>query len=226
MTDLLLIEDNMELAAILCEFLARDGYSLFHAQNGEEGILFLKKESVKLVLLDLMLPGIDGFSVCEEIRKQGPVPIMVLSARTDKESKISSLVIGADDYIEKPYDLDVLLAKIKAHIRRSYELQAENVVLTDGELVIDLDATKVTRQGEDIEVTIKEFNLLVLFLQNKDKTLRKEWLFDKVWGMDSESEPSTLTVHINKLREKIEENPQKPQKIITVWGVGYKYEGI
>lgn len=226
MKDILLIEDNMELAAILSQFLERDGYSLFHAATGEEGIFFLKREQIKLVLLDLMLPGMDGFAVCGEIRRQGPLPIMVLSARTDKESKISSLGIGADDYIEKPFDMDILLAKIKALIRRNYEFSVENTILADGSLIVDQDANSVKKNGEIIDVTIKEFELLVLFLKNKGKTLRKEWLFNQVWGLESESEPSTLTVHINKLREKIEENPKKPKRITTVWGVGYKYESL
>lgn len=226
MVDLLVIEDNVELGTILCEFLAKDGYSLFQAKTGEEGIEFLKNNTVKLVLLDIMLPGIDGFGVCELIRKQGNIPIIILSARVDKKDKITGLELGADDYIEKPFDMDVLSAKIAAHLRRSYGLKDKSRIVADGDITIDLDAKTAYFKGIPLNMTIKEYELLLLFLQNKGKTLRKEWLFDRVWGSDSFSEPSTLTVHINKIREKIEDTPKNPRRIITVWGVGYKYETV
>lgn len=224
MKDLLLIEDNLELAAILGEFLAKDGYSLFHAKTGEEGIAFLQKDTAKLVLLDLMLPNIDGFGVCEEIRRISNVPIIITSAKVGKEDKITSLSLGADDYMEKPFDLDVLLAKIKAGIRRSYDMGENKELLSDRDLTVDLTSRMAYLKQKPLTMTSKEFELLTLFLENKDKSLRKEWIFDQIWGADSFSEFSTLTVHINKLREKIEENPKKPKRIKTVWGVGYKYE--
>ena len=224
MKDLLLIEDNLELAAILSEFLRKDGYSLFHAVTGEEGVNYLKEHMVKLVLLDLMLPNIDGFGVCEEIRKISNVPIIITSAKVDKSDKITSLSLGADDYVEKPFDLDVLLAKIKAGIRRSYSMKEEAKILVDGNLTVNLSTRMVYLEGKEVVMTSKEYELLVLFLKSPNKSLRKEWMFDEVWGADSFSEFSTLTVHINKLREKIEENPKKPKRIKTVWGVGYKYE--
>jgi len=226
MTDLLIIEDNQELAGLLCDFLKREGYSIFHALSGEDGLDFLEKNQVKLVLLDIMLPNIDGFGVCKQIRQQKNLPIIIMSARVGKEDKIAGLDLGADDYVEKPFDIDVLLAKIKSNLRRSYQLSEENSVIVDGNIKIDLDATGVFVDNMQVEMTIKEYDLLVLFLKNKSKTLRKEWIFDKIWGVDSFSEPSTLTVHINKLREKIEINPKNPQRIITVWGIGYKYETI
>jgi len=226
MTDLLIIEDNEELAGLLCDFLKREGYSIFHASSGEDGLDFLEKNQVQLVLLDIMLPNIDGFGVCKQIRQQKNIPIIIMSARVGKEDKIAGLDLGADDYVEKPFDIDVVLAKIKSNLRRSYQLSEENSVIVDGNIKIDLDATSVFVDNMQVEMTIKEYELLVLFLKNKSKTLRKEWIFDKIWGVDSFSEPSTLTVHINKLREKIEINPKSPQRIITVWGIGYKYETI
>ncbi|MDF2541108.1 MAG: transcriptional regulator [Herbinix sp.] len=226
MVDLLIIEDNVELGTILSDFLARDGYSLFHAKSGEEGMEFLKLNTVKLVLLDVMLPGLDGFGVCRQIRSKGNIPIIIMSAKVEKEDKINGLTLGADDYVEKPFDIEILSAKIKAHLRRSYELKEKTTILTDGNLTIDLDATAVYLNGTALVMTMKEFELLVLFLENKGKTLQKDWIFNKVWGMDSFSEPSTLTVHINKLREKIERSPKEPKRIVTVWGVGYKYETI
>ncbi len=226
MVDLLIIEDNIELATILCDFLSKDGYSLFHAKSGEEGMQYLKQNTVKLVLLDIMLPGLDGFGVCKLIRERGNLPIIIMSARVDKKDKLSGLELGADDYIEKPFDIDILSAKIAAQLRRSYRFIENNSVLADNDITIDLDATVVYYKNNKLDMTSKEYELLLIFLQNKGKTLRKEWLFDKVWGADSYSEPSTLTVHINKLREKIEESPKKPKRIVTVWGVGYKYETL
>ena len=204
MTDLLIIEDNKELAQLLCDFLKRDGYSTFHAVTGEEGLLFLEKNRVQLVLLDIMLPGIDGFGVCEKIRQQKNLPIMIMSARVGKEDKIAGLDLGADDYVEKPFDIDVLLAKIKSNIRRSYQMLDEKSILVNNNIKIDLDANSVFIDNKQVEMTSKEYELLILLLKNKGRTLRKEWILDKVWGIDNSSEPSTLTVHINKLREKIE----------------------
>ncbi len=226
MVDLLIIEDNIELGTILCDFLTKDGYSLFLARSGEEGMEYISKNTVKLVLLDIMLPGIDGFGVCQLIRKQGNVPIIIMSARVDKRDKISGLELGADDYVEKPVDIDLLSAKIAALLRRNYELRDKSNIISDQDITIDMNSNTVYYKNVPLIMTIKEYELLLLFLQNKGKTLRKEWLFDKVWGVDSFSEPSTLTVHINKLREKIEETPKTPKKIMTVWGVGYKYEPV
>ncbi|OPX46302.1 sensory transduction protein regX3 [Ruminiclostridium hungatei] len=226
MVDLLIIEDNPELGTILCDFLARDGYSLYLAKSGEEGMEFIRENTVRLVLLDVMLPGMDGFGVCQLIRAQGNIPIIIISARVDKRDKIAGLELGADDYVEKPFDIDVLSAKIAAQIRRNYEFKDKSRVLSDGDITIDLNATAVYFRNKPLVMTVKEYELMLLFLNNKGKTLRKEWLFDKVWGTDSFSEPSTLTVHINKLREKIEATPKNPKKIITVWGVGYKYEAL
>lgn len=216
----------MEQGIILCDFLARDGYSLFHAKSGEEGMEYLEKNSVKLVLLDIMLPGIDGFGVCQLIRSKGNIPIIIMSAKADKEDKIAGLTLGADDYVEKPFDIDILTAKIKAHLRRSYELQEKGKLLSDNNITIDLGATAVYLDGKPLIMTVKEYELIVLFLENKGKTLQKEWIFDRSWGVDSFSEPSTLTVHINKLREKIEISPKNPKRTVTVWGVGYKYEAV
>ncbi len=226
MVDLLIIEDNIELGTILCDFLAKDGYSLFHAKSGEEGMEYLKNNTVKLVLLDIMLPGIDGFGVCKLIREKGNIPIIIISAIVDKKEKLAGIELGADDYIEKPFDIDLLSAKIGAQLRRNYDFKEKSSIVTDGNITIDLDATTVYFKNNPLVMTSKEYELLLLLLQNKGKTLRKEWLFDKVWGTDSFSEPSTLTVHINKIREKIEETPKSPKRIVTVWGVGYKYEAF
>ncbi len=226
MIDILLIEDNEELGKLLCDFLRKDGFSICHVLSGEEGLAICEKEQVKIVLLDVMLPGIDGFSICSAIRRKKNIPIVIISARSDKEDKIQGLSYGADDYIEKPFDVDVLRAKIHAIMRRNYEMSNKGILLSDGNVTLDVEANTAYMDQQPMTLTNKEFHLLKIFLQNKGKVLRKEWLFDEVWGADSFSEPSTLTVHINKLREKIEKNPKKPTRITTCWGIGYKYEAV
>jgi DNA-binding response OmpR family regulator len=224
MVDILIIEDNEELGNLLSDFLAKAGFAVFRACSGEEGIAYLQNNPVKLLILDIMLPGIDGFGVCSSVRQRGNVPILIVSAKSGKDDKIKGLSFGADDYIEKPFDIDVLIAKIHAILRRNYEMTRKGELLSDGDLSVDSEAGTAFLKQKPVSMTNKEFVLLTLFLQNKGKVLNKEWLFDTVWGANSFSEPSTLTVHINKLREKIEKDPKNPKRITTVWGVGYKYE--
>jgi len=226
MVDILLIEDNEELGAVLCDFLVKEGFLVFQAITGEDGIAYIRENTVKMVLLDIMLPGMDGFSVCEAIREKGNIPIIMLSANSGKEDILRALEYGADDYVAKPFDVDILFAKIRANLRRHYEMTRKGELLSDGNLTIDEQANLVYLNRKPLVLSNKEFLLLTVFLQNKGKVLRKEWLFDTVWGMDSFSEPSTLTVHINKIREKIEEDPKNPKRITTVWGRGYKYEAV
>lgn len=226
MTDILLIEDNTELAELIRTFLERDGYSVRAVDSGEKGLTFLKKEKAKLVLLDIMLPGIDGFAVCASVREESNIPILILSARVEKEDKMNGFVQGADDYMEKPIDIDILTAKVGALMRRNYSLKELNQVLHSGNLTIDRETRQVFLKGKEIPVTAKEYELLLLLIENPGKTLHKEFLFGRVWGMDSFSENQTLTVHIKMLRDKIEEEPKCPKRIITVWGVGYRYEEI
>ena len=223
MTDILLIEDNMDLGTVLRDFLINEEYRVFYAQSGEEGLAFLEKEQAKIILLDIMLPGMDGFEVCEKIRKNSNIPIIIISAKLSKDDKMNGLLLGADDYIEKPYDIDILLAKIGAVYRRNYGNGSLGMVIEEGNMKMDLEARTVYCDDKLISLTIKEFELLHLFLKNKGKVLKKEWIFNQIWGVGSFSEASTLTVHIKWLREKIEDNPREPRHLITVWGVGYKF---
>jgi len=223
MTDILLIEDTGDIAALLCDFLERDGYSCHHAETGETGLAFLDSHTVRLVLLDIMLPGMDGFQVCREIYETRNIPTIILSARTAKDDKLNGLQLGADDYIEKPFDVDLLLAKINVLYRRHYQNDSPSIIRV-GDIRLNLDGHEAYYQEKLLNLTAKEYDLLLLFLQNQGKSLRKEYIFDTVWGVDSFSEPSTLTVHIKWLREKIENDPKNPRHIQTVWGVGYKFE--
>lgn len=219
MVDILIVEDNRELSGLLCDFLKGEHYSVAVAESGEQALAIYNREGVKLVILDIMLPGMDGFAVCKKIRSGGNTPILIVSAKTAKEDKLNGLLQGADDYIEKPYDIDIMLAKIDGIFKRRYALDT----LSDGELFVNRAARTVTKGGREIEMRAKEFDLLVLLLENRGRALDKEYIFEQIWGSDSFSEPQTLTVHIKWLREKIEENPKHPQKILTVWGVGYRY---
>jgi DNA-binding response OmpR family regulator len=224
--DILIIEDNAELAEVIKDFLQVEGYSVFIADTGEKGLAYLEVHAVKLLLLDIMLPELDGFAVCRLAREKFNLPILIMSARHGDDNKIIGLELGADDYLEKPFSVNLLTAKVKAHLRRSYEMNDDKQLLADGDLTVNRTSMTVYRGGQPLGMTAKEYELLVLLMNNKGKALRKEWLFQQVWGADSFSEPSTLTVHMNKLRDKIELNPKEPRRIVTVWGVGYKYEGI
>ncbi len=226
MTDILLVEDHGELNELICLFLGNSGYSVKGVFSGENALEYLKKEKVKLVILDVSLPEIDGFAVCASIRKSSNIPILFLSARVDKEDKMNGFLQGADDYIEKPVDMDLLCAKIKALMRRNYSLKQENTIIHSGAISIDKEAKQVFLDNRELALTVKEYELLVLLAENPGKTLHKQYLFDQIWGINSFSENQTLTVHIKMLRDKIEEEPKKPKRIQTVWGIGYKYEEI
>lgn len=221
-----MVEDYAELNELMRTFLEREGYLVKGVFSGEEALEFLAAEKAKLVILDVMLPGIDGFAACASIREQSNIPVIFLSARVSKEDKMNGFLQGADDYIEKPVDVDILSAKVKALMRRNYDLKKENTVIHSGALAIDKEAKQVFLENKEVPVTVKEYELLILLAENPGKTLSKEYLFNQIWGMDSFSENQTLTVHIKMLRDKIEEEPKKPKRIQTVWGVGYKYEEV
>lgn len=218
--DILIIEDSRDIADMLMKFLEKEGYTSHSAKSGEEGLEYIKRHDVKIVLLDIMLPGIDGFQVCKKIHDEMNLPLIILSAKTDKDDKLNGLILGADDYIEKPFDVDLLLAKVNSLYRRHYKKES---VIELADLKIDIESRSVIYKEKPLELNIKEFNLLLFLVKNRGKALRKEHIFNTVWGADNFSEPQTLTVHINRLRDKIEPDPKKPERIVTVWGVGYKF---
>lgn len=220
MVDILIVEDNIEIATLLSDFLRKENYTVSIANTGEKAIEIYEKYGAKLILLDIMLPGMDGFAVCSKIRETSNTHILIASAKTEKNDKLKGLNLGADDYIEKPYDIDILIAKIKGIFKRKYALEE----IVEGN--IRLNTVKQILYIDDIEVNVteKEFELLKLLIANKNVTLKKEYLFNTIWGSDSDSEIQTLTVHIKWLREKIETESKKPRHIITEWGVGYRFE--
>lgn len=220
MTDILIVEDDRELAALLRDFLQAENYTVSIAENGEKALNLYEKYGAKLILLDIMLPKTDGFAVCAGIREQSNTPIIIISSKTEKDDKLNGFILGADDYIEKPYDIDILLAKIAGIFKRRYSLEE----ISEGNLTLNKVNQTVRKNGIPLEMTAKEFALLLLLIENKGKVLKKEYIFNQIWGVDSYSEPQTLTVHIKWLRQKIEDDPKNPRHILTVWGTGYRFE--
>ena len=219
MLDILIVEDNPEIAQLLCDFLRAEDFTVSVADSGEKALSLYERYGARLLVLDIMLPGMDGFAVCSKVREQSNTPILIVSAKTEKNDKLTGLLLGADDYIEKPYDVDILLAKIRGIFRRRY---ARDEII-DGNLRLNKASRSLTKDGKSVDLTGKEFDLLLLLMENKGKAMSKEYLFSQVWGSDSFSELQTLTVHIKWLRQKIEADPKKPTRILTVWGVGYQY---
>lgn len=222
MVDILIVEDNKELSDLLRDFLQSEGYIVSVVGNGEKAVEYYERYGARLVVLDIMLPGLDGMNILNRIRRSSNIPVLIVSARSGKNDKLDAIISGADDYIEKPYDIDILIAKIKGIFQRRLAKDE----LSDGNIRLDVIREKVFKDEQEIIVTSKEFELLKLFLENKGQTLLKQYIFDTIWGSDSESESQTLTVHIKWLREKLEDDPKDPKRIITVWGKGYRYESV
>lgn len=225
MTDILLIEDNQELGRLICDFLIREGFSINWKQSAEEGLLLLKEDTFKMILLDVMLPGMDGYQALAKLRKKTGIPVLMMSARTDDNSKILGLEIGADDYLDKPFSIPVLSSKIKALMRRTYEIKEEKEILSACGITVDLSARCVFKDEAKIDIKGKEFDILVYLMKRQGTVVDKDVLFNAIWGADCLSEQTTLNVYIRWLREKLEEDPKNPQLIRTVWRVGYEFGG-
>lgn len=224
MVDILLVEDNVELANLMKALLMKNGFSVCVKTTGEDCLKWLEEKIPKILILDIMLPGMDGFAVCQEVRKKTNIPILILSAKSEKKDQLLGFELGADDYLEKPVDLDILTAKIYA-IWNRYLVKNKGRIVS-GNLTIDIDAHQVFVNGKQVDFSTKEFELLLLLVNNEGKTLHKHYIFEKIWGQDSFSEEQTLTVHIKMLRDKIEDKKSESKQIITVWGIGYRYEKI
>ena len=220
MLDILIVEDNKEIGILLCDFLRKENYTVSVVETGEKALELYEKYGARVIVLDIMLPGMDGFAVCSKIRETSNTHILIASAKVEKNDKLKGLNLGADDYIEKPYDVDILVAKIKGIFKRKYGQEE----IVEGNIRLNTVQQSIYVDGQKKEVTEKEFELLKLLMENKNVTMRKAYLFNNVWGSDSESEIQTLTVHIKWLREKIEDEPKKLKHIITEWGVGYRFE--
>ena len=220
MLDILIVEDNKEIGGLLCDFLRKENFTVSVAENGKKALELFERYGARVIVLDIMLPGMDGFAVCSKIREISNTHILIASAKVEKNDKLKGLNLGADDYIEKPYDVDILIAKIKGVLKRKFGQEE----IVEGNIRLNTVQQTLYVDGQKKEVTEKEFELLKLLIENKNVTMKKEYLFNTVWGSDSDSEIQTLTVHIKWLREKIETEPKKPKHIITEWGVGYRFE--
>lgn len=223
MTDILIIEDNKELGTLICDFLRKDGYLVEWKESAEEGLACVEKAAYKLLLLDVMLPGMDGYEALQEIRKKHNVPVLMMSAKNDDQSKILGLDVGADDYLDKPFSFPVLSSKVKAILRRNYEMTTKKELLIYRDITVDIAARTVTKNGRELSVTGKEYDILCYFMEHPGQVVRKETLFNAVWGCDCFSEMNTLNVYVRWLREKLEEDPKNPALIQTVWKVGYRF---
>lgn len=221
---ILLVEDEKTLAKALKFNLEKEGFRVEVAFDGEEALNAMSGEEPDLVILDLMLPKIDGYEVCRSIRRSSDVPIIMLTARDEDIDKILGLELGADDYMTKPFNTRELLARIRAILRRTVQqaAAAKNFIKV-GDLQIDVIKHKVTVKGREVALTSREFNLLSLLASNPGKVYSREELLEEIWGDDYSGDVRTVDVHIRHLREKIEEFPAEPNIILTVWGAGYKF---
>lgn len=225
MKRILIIEDDKSIAELQRDYLSADGFSAEIVENGEEGLSAALREDFALVVLDVMLPGMDGFEVCSKLREQKNTPILMVSARRDDIDKIRGLGLGADDYMGKPFSPSELVARVKAHIARYERLtdhKEPNREITIRSLTIDPAARRVFVQGSEVALKNKEFDLLLFFVQNPNIVFSKETLFDRIWGMESLGDTATVTVHVNRVRDKIETHETY---IETVWGSGYRFRG-
>ena len=219
MTDILIVEDDKELADLLTDFLREEGYVVSSVNSGERAVHLFERYGARLVVLDINLPDMNGFAICSKLRENTDTPILIVSSRTGREDKLNGYELGADDYIEKPYDIDVLIAKIKGIFKRRYQ---HDILSADGVTLNLADKTAVI-DGKSVELPSKEFDLLALLIENQGKVLKKSYLFGTVWGSDSDSELQTLHVHINRIRQKLGDDPKNAKRLLTIWGVGYKF---
>ena len=225
---ILIIEDETSIAELEKDYLELSGFEVELEEQGDVGLERALNEDFDLLILDLMLPGMDGFEICRRFRQSKNTPIIMISAKKDDIDKIRGLGLGADDYMTKPFSPSVMVARVKAHLARYERLigsgSPENEIIEIRGLKIDKTARRVWVNGEEKNFTTKEFDLLTFLAQNPNHVYTKEELFREIWDMDSIGDIATVTVHIKKIREKIEFNTAKPQYIETIWGVGYRFK--
>ena len=223
MSRILIVEDEVAIADLEKDYLELSGFEVEIENDGQSGLLRALNEDFDLFILDLMLPGVDGFEICRQIREKKNTPILMVSAKKDDIDKIRGLGLGADDYVTKPFSPSELVARVKAHLARYERLIGSNIVEIRG-IRIDKTARRVWVNDEEKQFTTKEFDLLTFLAENPNHVFTKEELFREIWDMESIGDIATVTVHIKKIREKIELNTNKPQYIETIWGVGYRFK--
>lgn len=230
MDKIMLIDDDPSLQLALCHVVSGEGYSFCCASNGEEGLSLLEKEKPDLLLLDVMMPGMNGFDVCRRMREEGRrIPIIFLSAKGDIVDKSIGFKAGGDDYLVKPFDNSELLLRIEAHLRRHKDdlafarATAQGGSSCVGDLTIEFSKYEALKRGEPVELTSKEFEILALLAANPGKAFTRQQIYEHIWGDGVAVDVNSITVFIRRIREKIEDNPSQPKYLLTVWGVGYKF---
>lgn len=228
MNKILIIEDEQAIAELEKDYLELSGFNVEVSNDGKEGLELAMQKDYKLIILDLMLPGMDGFEICRAIREEKQTPVIMVSAKRDDIDKIRGLGIGADDYMTKPFSPSELVARVKAHLSRYERLvnsnAKENTMVEIRGLKIDITARRVWIDGVETTFTTKEFDLLTFLASNPNRVYSKDELFSSIWDMESIGDIATVTVHIKKIREKVEADTSNPQYIETIWGVGYRFK--
>jgi two-component system, OmpR family, response regulator VicR len=224
---ILVADDEKNITDVCTRYLEREGYTVIAANDGQEAFRKWESEKPHLLVLDIMMPKKDGWKVCEEIRHQDDIPIVMLTARGEEMDRLMGLTLGADDYLTKPFSPRELVLRIKAILRRSYRKhdKKESTTLRFSGLEIDPVTRKVWREGQEVELTVKEFDLLSILAAYPEQVFSRNQLLSQVWDIDYFGDTTNVTVHIRRLREKIEPIPSEPKYIKTVWGIGYKFEG-
>lgn len=230
MKKILIIEDDISIAEIERDFLEIEGFETEIVQDGAAGCRMAVSNDYDLILLDLMLPGMNGLDICRAIRKEVDIPILMVTARIEDTDKIRGLGLGADDYISKPFYPPELVARVKSNLAQYERLKSKSGTSTKQDTILEIGSIRINRSthrvyvGEtEVELKNKEYELLVFMMENNDIVFSKERLYERIWGMDAFGDLKTVAVHINRLREKIEENPQEPTYLQTVWGAGYRF---
>lgn len=226
MSKILIVEDDRAIARIERDYLERNGFSVTLEEDGKAGCAEALKGEYDLVLLDVMLPGMDGFSICQRLRESLDIPILLVTARTEDRDKIQGLGLGADDYIEKPFSPSVLVARVKAHLAQYQRLKPQpsgrQKRLTVGALTADPEQRLIFKNGRELALKNKEYELLLFLMRHPGQVFSREDLYEMIWGLESMGDNVTVAVHVNRLREKIEDDPAHPSRLQTVWGVGYR----
>lgn len=223
---ILVVDDEETIREVLRRYLEREGFRVIEAADGESALTAIDSDEPDLIVLDLMLPGVDGLEIARSLRRHRPIPIVMLTARGELSDRIEGLELGADDYIVKPFSPREVTLRVNAVLRRREEgtIEAGDPIEVD-DLLLDPRTREVHIDGNPAELTAKEFDLLHFLMRHPRQVFSRDQLLDNVWGYEFYGDPSTVTVHIRRLREKIETDPSNPQRLLTVWGVGYKYEG-
>jgi DNA-binding response OmpR family regulator len=223
---ILVVEDEPSIAEVVSLYLRRAGFQVVVASDGLAALNALDRQLPSLIVLDVMLPGLDGFEIIRRVRLRGDIPIIILTARREEADRIAGLEMGADDYVVKPFSPQELVSRVRAVLRRgqSASQESQELPLTFGDLLIDPQTRLVTVKGTEVLLTAREFDMLWLLARHPRQVFTRRQLLERVWGLSDYIDPGTVTVHIRRLREKIEADPSNPAHIITMWGVGYKFE--